>query len=322
MSLSFLIKSISWITGSLFISSILLPDSASALSVNFLNGGFESNYNNWSQIGDTSIQEGNFQSINPVNGSNHALITTGHHTRIDDNATPASTFNYSGENPVSSTTDPNAAKLQTDLGLPTNSLSINRENSANNSAFRTPKEGSGIFQDFTVEVTQADVDSGKNKLLLKFNWSYLTNDSRHSILGNQDFAFFTLYNTASDINTRSINVLDDSSGNISYPLGSGVTNFQGTNTTHYNAGNRFIYDSSPLAAGTYNYRVGFGVVDVDGSDRSSALLVDNFNVEEIPFEFSPSLGLGIVAVMFGCDRLRRIRSKTVDNFPERSPLNH
>ena len=47
------------------------------------------------------------------------------------------------------------------------------------------------------------------------------------------------------------------------------------------------------------------------SDRSSALLVDNFNVEEIPFEFSPSLGLGIVAVIFGCDRLRRkLKSKS------------
>jgi hypothetical protein len=58
------------------------------------------------------------------------------------------------------------------------------------------------------------------------------------------------------------------------------------------------------------------------SDRSSALLVDNLTVEKIPFEFSPGLGLGIVAVMFGCDRLRRIRSKTVDNFSERSPINY
>jgi hypothetical protein len=200
-------------------------------------------------------------------------------------------------------------------------LSINRLNSADDNAFRTSKEGSGIYQNFTVTVTQADVDSGKNQLRLKFNWSYLTNDSTNSILGDQDFAFFTLYDTASNTDSRTINVLDDSSGNISYPLDSGITNFQDTNTTRYSAGNQEIYDSSSLAAGTYNYRVGFGVVDVDGSDLSSALLVDNFNVEEVPFEFSPGLGLGIVAVIFGCDRLRRIRSKTVDNFPERSPLN-
>jgi hypothetical protein len=57
------------------------------------------------------------------------------------------------------------------------------------------------------------------------------------------------------------------------------------------------------------YVLGFGVVDVDGTDRSSALLLDN--VEAVPFEFSPSLGLILVAGMFGCDRLRRrLKSKS------------
>jgi hypothetical protein len=303
MSLSHLIKSSCWITGSLVISSILLPNSASAFSVTFQNGGFESNYNNWSQTGDTSIQ-GTFQAINPINGDYQALITNGHNTRIDDNATSASTFNYSGTSPVSSTTDTNADELQNFLGLSTNSLSIPRQSSADNSAFRTPKEGSGILQEFTFNITQADVDSGKNQLRLKFNWSYLTNDSTDSILGDQDFAFFTLYDANSDISTRSINVLDDSSGNISYPLGSEVTNFQGTNTTYYNTGNQYIYESSSLAAGDYTYKVGFGVVDVDGVDRTSALLVDNINVEQIPFEFSPTLGLLIVGALFGGSRLR------------------
>lgn len=304
MSLSHFHKSISWIPGVLVISSFLLPNSASAVSVLFANGDFESNYNNWSQIGDTSTR-GTFQTINPINGSNQALITNGYDTRIDDDATPASTFNYSGKNPVNSTTDPNASQLQTFLGLPTNSLSINRQNSDDNDAFRTPKEGSGIYQDFTVTVTQADVDSGMNQLQLTFNWSYLTNDSRDSILGDQDFAFFTLYDQASNLNDRIINVLDDSSGNISYPLDSSVTDFQDTNTTFYSAGNQNIYESSPLAAGTYNYRVGFGVVDVDGTDRSSALLVDNVKAKAVPFGFSPGLGLGIVAIMIGYDRLRR-----------------
>lgn len=304
MSLSHFHKSITWIPGILVISSFLLPNSASAVSISFTNGDFENNYNNWSQIGDTSTQR-TFQTINPINGSNQALITNSYNTRVDDNATPASTFNYSGTNPVNSTTDPNAAQLQTFLGLSTNSLSIKRENSADNNAFRTPKEGSGIYQDFTVTFTQADVNSGNNQLQLTFNWSYLTNDSGNSILGDKDFAFFTVYDRASNINARSIKVLDDSSGNISYPLGSGDTNFQRTNTTFYTAGNQNIYESSPLAAGTYDYRVGFGVVDVDGSDRSSALLVDNVKAKAVPLEFSPGLGLGIVALMIGCDRLRR-----------------
>lgn len=310
MSLSHFHKLISWIPGILVISSFLLPNPAAA-DVSLTNGDFENNYSNWSQTGDTSTQ-GTFQSIDPVSGGNQALITNSHNTRIDDNATPASTFNYSGTNPVSSTTDPNAAALQNFLGLPTNSLSIPRQNSADDNAFRTPKEGSGIYQDFTINLTQADVDSGKDKLQLKFNWSYLTNDSRNSILGDQDFAFYTVYDKTSQINTRSINVLDNSSGNISYPLNSGATNFQRKNTAYYSAGNQDIFESSPLAAGTYNYRVGFGVVDVDGSDRSSALLVDGVEAEAVPFGFSPSLGLGIVAIMIGCDRLRRnLKNKSI-----------
>jgi hypothetical protein len=303
MSLFHFLKSISLVTSSLVISSILFPDSASAFNLIF-NGGFESNYSNWSQIGDTSIQ-GNFQTINPIAGSSQALITTGHHTRIDDNATPASTFNYSGTNPVSSTTDPNADDLESLLGLPTNSLSILRKNSADDTAFRTPKEGSAIYQDFTVTFDQADIDSGKNKLKLSFNWSYLTNDATDSLLGNQDFGFFTLYDQASTLNSRSINVLDDSAGNPSYPLSSEVTNFQRTNLTKYSASNQQLYESSFLPVGTYNYRVGFGVVDVDGIDRTSGLLLDNFMVEEVPFEFSPTLGLLIVGGMVAGDRLRR-----------------
>jgi hypothetical protein len=34
-------------------------------------------------------------------------------------------------------------------------------------------------------------------------------------------------------------------------------------------------------------------------------IVDNFNVRQVPFEFSPGFGLVIVAGLFGCDRLRR-----------------
>lgn len=304
MSLSHFLKSISLVTGSLVVTTALFTDSAAAFSVTFTNGGFENNYSSWGQTGDTSIQN-TFQSINPVAGSNHALITTGHHTRVDDNATPASTFNYSGTNPVTATTDSNADDLQNFLGIPTNSLSINRQNSANNTAFRTPKEGSGIYQDFTVTIDPADVTSGKNKIQLSFNWAFLTNDATDSILGDQDFGFFTLYDTTSSLNSRSINVLDDSAGNITYPLGSGVTNFQGTNLTKYSTNNLYSYQSSALAAGTYNYRVGFGVVDVDGIDRTSGLLLDNFMVEEVPFEFSPGLGLWIVGGIFGLSRLYR-----------------
>jgi hypothetical protein len=304
MSLSRFLKSISWLTGTLVISSILLPDSASAFSTNFTNQGFESSYSNWSQTGDTSIQ-GTFQTTAPIQGNSQALITTGHHTRIDDNATPASTFNYSGTNPVTSTTDPNAANLQNFLGLSTNGLSIHRQSSADDSTFRTAKEGSGIYQDFSFTVSAADVTSGKNKLQLIFNEAFLTNDGKTSLLGNQDFAFFTLFDNNSSSDSRSINVLDNSAGTATSPLGSGVTNFQNKNTAFYSANNQRTYLSSSLAAGTYNYRLGFGVVDVDGIDRSSGLLLDNIRVRQVPFEFSPGLGLCICGSIFGFSRLRK-----------------
>ncbi len=48
------------------------------------------------------------------------------------------------------------------------------------------------------------------------------------------------------------------------------------------------------------------MVDVDNVDRSSALLIDEiYLTQEVPFEFSPALGLLIVGGMVGCDRLRR-----------------
>jgi hypothetical protein len=310
MSLSHFLKSISLVTGSLVVTTALFADSAAAFSVTFTNGGFENNYTNWSQTGDTSIQN-TFQGITPVQGSNHALITTGHNTRLDDSDTNASTFNYSGTDPVTATTDSNADELQGFLGLSTNSLSILRQNSADDTAFRTPKEGSGIYQDFTVTIDSADVASGKNKIKLSFNWAYLTNDATDSIFGDQDFGFVTFYDITSDLNTRSIDVLDDSAGNISYPFNSGLNTFQGTNTTNYTAGNQYSYASAFLPAGTYFYRVGFGVVDVDGIDRTSGLLLDNFMIEEVPFEFSPAIGLWIVGGSFGLSRLyRKLKNAT------------
>ncbi len=285
----------------LALSQLICIDTARAL--NFIsNGGFESNYSSWTTTGDASIQQ-TFQGIAAPTGTNHALITTASQTRIDDFPTPAARFNKSGTDQVSASIE--TATLQTFLGLSPNALSILREN-GQITGYRTPKEGSAIKQTFTVN------QSGQ--LTVNFKWNYLTNDGANSILGDRDFAFFTLYNVNDPIENRTIIRLDDSTGTVP-TLNSNSTDFAkvgGYKTYTQNFGN--------LAAG--NYVLGYGVADVDGSDRSSALLVDNLTVEEIPFEFSPALGLGIVAVMFGCARLRRIRSKTVDNFSERSPLNH
>lgn len=97
--------------------------------------------------------------------------------------------------------------------------------------------------------------------------------------------------------------MSDSSGNITSPTAS--NNFVHKNTNYYSASsNRDTYSVTGLAEGEYTYRVGFGVVDVDGTDRTSALLLDNMNVEQVPFEFSPSLGLLVIGGLFGGSRLR------------------
>ncbi len=76
-------------------------------------------------------------------------------------------------------------------------------------------------------------------------------------------------------------------------------------------GSSFLFQNSSsqcgrgLTAGTYNYRVAYGVVDVDSVDRSSALLIDDFTVQQVPFKFSPTAGIALVLGLFGCDQLRR-----------------
>jgi hypothetical protein len=65
-----------------------------------------------------------------------------------------------------------------------------------------------------------------------------------------------------------------------------------------------MYSVNGLNPGqSYTYRVGFGVVDVDGLDRTSALMLDN--IEVIPCEFTPSTGIAIVFSLFGVNKLRR-----------------
>jgi hypothetical protein len=309
------------ILGFLAISNIVLVNSADAFSATFSNGGFENSTTGWSTIGDVTTK-GSIDNISPISGSSQAIITNAHSSRTDDvNGSGNSlSFNQSGTNPVDAdtiTTNHTGNDLQTSFGLSTDALSIDRNPVVTGNP-RTSKEGSGIYQDIPITISSDDVTNGKNGFKISFNWAYLTNDGKSSLLGNQDFAFLSVYNTSSS--PGAINVLSDSLGTITAPSAS--NNFVHENTTYYSASNPYTYSVNSLAAGSYTYRVGFGVVDVDGSDLSSALLVDNFNVEEVPFEFSPSLGLGIVAVIFGCDRLRRIRSKTVDNFSERSPINH
>ena len=313
MTLDRLSKSISLVAGNtiinLLITSLLSTSPVLAFNVSLDNPSFEdpldfSGSRGWKSTGDTFIQNNAFHVV-PVKGDFQILITTARHTENDDFDTPISTFNYSDTDPVTANVNNNSNMLQEFIGLSTGALSISRNNSDDDTRLRTVEEGSGIIQEFTFEFTQEDINQGKNILEINFNWAYLTNDSTDSLLGDQDFSFFTVYDTNSNLDDRSIVVLDSSDGNVSTPLGSEVNTFQDVNTTYYDANNLYTYQSSPFTqAGEYTYQIGFGVVDVDGLDRSSGLLIDNVEISQIPFKFSPSFGLVFVTGFWGIKYLR------------------
>ncbi len=72
----------------------------------------------------------------------------------------------------------------------------------------------------------------------------------------------------------------------------------GTNTGGNGLSDYNLYTFSQLSAGTYV--VGLGVVDIDGVGLTSGLLVDNFLVQEVPFECSPTAGIALVLGFLGC----------------------
>ena len=199
------------ITGTVGMSSLMTFDSAHAYSVNFNNGGFEDpiNFNDtsfadgWEGAGDISVQ-GTYSTVAPCpNDAGNTLqgvITTACpgtsqpgeclNNRNDDTTTTLGQFNNSGNDQISSSVEI-ANNLQSILGLSNNSLAIPREidgvpltDTEGNPLFRTPKEGSAIYQDIAI----TDDGSSVNNFTLNFNWDFLTNDGT-DILGDQDFAF-------------------------------------------------------------------------------------------------------------------------------------
>lgn len=331
MSLSHLTKSISFAVGTLglvTVSNLLFLNSAHGFGVTFVgspdgNGSFESPIvggglqNGWNTIGDVTTT-GTINSIAPTDPAsapfNQAIITTGYIqnndsdpllNRNDDNGF---TFNQSGTNPVNSDTD--AHELQDHLNLSPEAFSIPRVGGTFPNP-RTSKEASGMYQEFTVTL-----DSGETGFTVEFDWSYLTNDSSTTLGGEQDFGFWNLgqYNSGTDTYTTAFDNIDSTNPNqeiivlksssdpiINAPTGD---NDYG-NTYDYITNTRYSYNVDNLAPGSYTYRVGFGVVDVDKVEDTSALLIDTFVVQEIPFEFSPSLGVIFMTGFWGINYLRR-----------------
>lgn len=304
--------------GLISVSNLIFVNSANAFSVTLQNGGFENSIvgdnptAGWNTYGDVTTT-GTIDGISPTNLVNQAILTTGYIDgtynvdgedidRRDDNGF---NFNQSGTNPVSADTNPNADVLQSELGLGTNALSIDRSTPELNTLYgpRTSKEGSGMYQQFNVTITDSD-----NYFTVNFDWAYLTNDGT-TAFGEQDFAFWSLglmndtdYTTVFS-NTGNpgddIIVLDSSGGAIGSPTASNDY----VEGVDYSTNGTYSYTVSGLTPGTYTYRLGYGVVDVDGLDRTSALLIDN--IEIVPFEFSPNIGIGLVLSLIGINKLRR-----------------
>ena len=320
--------------GLLTISNLVFVNSAGAFGVTFSGGTFENTISdnfdtgltNWESTGDVTTNTG-ISGVSPLSSPNQAIINTGYRNlndRIDDRNIGGSylNFNQSGTDPIdadslSENNSPNTdSDLQSFLNLNTSAFSIARRDSLGNNigGFRLPKEGSGMYQDIVVSITQADKDQGKNGFDLNFNWAYLSNDGTSLDFGNQDFSFLSIAanptggsidQTDSRFTNGIIELLGDSDGDIrdddgnidTYPTAD--NNFIHSDTTYYNTNNVYTKSITGLEPGTYSYRVGFGTVDVDNLDRTSALLVDSFSVERVPFEFSPTLGLLFVGSMFG-----------------------
>ena len=311
---------------------LLATNPANAFSLEYGTDFETGGLSDWNTTGDTSIQQtltgtygGAAKAYNAGTGNQLVLTTscsgtaytpttTGYDNtecfdtqddslaRNDDFSATVGTFNYSGNDLTdanaenSGTTVPGATEItnvQEFLGLSGNALDISaQDGNTNIGGDRTAKEGSAAILNNSVE---AD-----NDFQISFDWNYLTNDG-DSFLGDSDYGFVVIYDETSPISTREPIVLADSdSSNI--PTVAAADDAYALSTEGE-------YVSEVLPAG--EYKVGFGVVDVDGVNRSSALLVDNYSAQEVPFEFSPATGICLVATFLCFNRLRDKNKKNV-----------
>ena len=303
------------IVGAINAGMLVQANSVDAYSIGFGDDFSSGSFTNWDTYGDTLIQDtiigdydGFSRSYNAGTGDQATLSTacpnaTGTEcyvvgdpdsARDDDPSSPIGTYNFSGsdQNDANSETD-DGTNLQSIFDLDPNALNIQAEEGDTiiEGGSRLPKEGSAMILN--------DYIYADHEFEISFDWSFLTNDGQAKDevfgfnLGDSDYAFVTIYEKNSDVTTRIPIVLADSDA-TAIPE---ISNLDDA----YALSKDGTYVSEPLPAG--DYVVGFGVVDVWDVNRSSALLVDNFFVKEVPFEFSPSLGMfasvGIIGLLNG-----------------------
>lgn len=221
-------------------------------AASFSNGSFENNLDDWMTAGDVSVQ-GTFDGSSPTDGSSQVLLTTGSTVTQDEQPLPVGTYNFSG-NDIVSTQFP-GFDLQAFLGIDPDALDVASNFPGLN---LSPNEGSAIKQSFS-----SDTDFS-----VSFDWNFLTNDGDvPGLSSTRDYAFVIL---TKDGEAPIVQTLDSSSGDFPSSL-------NGINFNQQSGLNAF--DSGLLSAG--DYHLAFGVVDISGTDKTSALLVDNVFVDRV-----------------------------------------
>ena len=215
---------------------------ANPVDAAILNGSFENDLIDWMISGDVSIQE-TFGDTNPTNGSKQVLLTNAFASPsrlVGDDSSFAGEFNFSGNDPTNAQFP---FTLQNFLGLSPTAL---------NSPFSSLPafEGSAIKQTFTA-------NEGDK---LNFEAKFLTNDGLDFFGNPRDYAFVTLYQVGSTPNSI-------------IPLASSTDSLTSSNSVFNQETGSLNFTSDSLTAG--EYILGIGVVDVLGTDKTSALLVDN-----------------------------------------------
>ena len=236
-----------------------------------LNPGFENGLANWTATGDVSLDTGILGS-GPLFGNFQALLTTSS-LEQDDFPSLAGAFNFSG-NPAVSAGSPSA--LETALGLPAGALDL--------SPLLQGFEGSAIVQDFTVEQGET----------ISFSWNFLSNDSDSdfplTLESPRDYAFVVLDGAI-------LTTLADTSSPLlssSSTIFSRETGFQ-------------LFTSDPLSAGVHT--LGIGIVDVQDTFSTSALLIDAPQEPSVTTTPEPNSKLGLLLlVTFGAGFLVKKRS--------------
>ncbi len=252
----------------------------------FNNGSFESDFTGWMITGDVSTK-GTFNGFAPTDGSYQALLTTAT-TSLDDDGVGNGAYNFSGTDATIATV--NNPQLQAFLDLEYDALQIPLPPPPLPflpQLYLDSKEGSAIKQSF----------SSDHDFNLSFDWRFLTNDGDENLFAiPTDRAIVTIYDGTGTV----IETLAQSEGDFPAPGSLTSPEFDKKSQGTF---------SKFLAAG--DYTVGIAVYDVDGTDKTSALLVDNVVVEKLPVKVpEPVNTLGIMAVAAGIGYFTKRRRDT------------